>query len=60
MEQNENMTVQEMSMYLRIGICNAYKLTREQGFPAVHIGKKIIIPKTELDRWIAERAGKGE
>lgn len=56
---NENMTVDEMKDYLRIGICSAYKLLKEPGFPVVKICKgKFIIPKAKLDKWLEERAGK--
>lgn len=61
MEQNENrnLTVKEMSEYLKIGITNAYALCHQPGFPVVKISaNKYIIPKNSLDKWLEERAGK--
>lgn len=61
MEQNENrnLTVKEMSEYLKIGITNAYQLIHKPGFPAVKITQgKFIIPKKSLDKWLEEQAGK--
>ena len=52
MENTDNafMTIDEMAEYLRIGICSAYSLAKEPGFPSVRIGKrKLIIPKDKLE-----------
>jgi hypothetical protein len=33
----------------------AYRLARSQGFPAIRVGKKLIISKMGLIRWMQER-----
>ncbi|HHY80518.1 MAG TPA: helix-turn-helix domain-containing protein [Thermoanaerobacter sp.] len=46
------MTVRDLKKLLGIGINKAYELTKYKGFPAIHIGRKIIIPKKQLIQWI--------
>ena len=38
---------------LGISISSAYELMRERGFPSLRIGKRIVIPKEELRKWIS-------
>jgi hypothetical protein len=33
-------------------------LVRQEGFPALNIGKRIVIPKEEFVRWIRDNTGK--
>lgn len=51
-------TVREMAQMLGIGVCKAYELANRQDFPAIHVGKKIIIPIEALKRWVVQ-AGEG-
>jgi excisionase family DNA binding protein len=56
---NEKMTVsvEEMAVMLGISRSVAYKLTHEQGFPAIRVSeRRLIIPKASLSRWLEERA----
>ena len=41
-----------------LGICrsNAYALMRSEGFPTLHIGKRMLVPKDRLIRWIEANA----
>ena len=50
--------VREMAQMLGIGINKAYELANRRDFPAVHVGKKIIIPIDALKRWVSQ-AGEG-
>ena len=36
------------------------KLMRTDGFPVFRVAKKCVIPLSELERWLAERATKKE
>lgn len=36
-----------------------YRLARKKGFPAIRLGRRILIPLAQLDAWIAEQARKG-
>ena len=48
------LTVQELAIYMRIGANAAYGLTRIKGFPVITIGKRKVIPKVALDKWLSE------
>lgn len=53
------MTVQELGMEL--GICRdrAYQLANSEGFPAVRIGRRLVIPVAAFEKWLTEHAGAG-
>ncbi len=50
-------TVTEMARALGIGRNKAYDLANQQGFPAVRLDGRIIIPADALARWLNEQAG---
>ena len=43
---------------LGISISSAYELMREKDFPSVRIGKRVIVPKENLQAWVESRIGK--
>ena len=45
-------TMSELQVILKIGNNTAYKLVKLNGFPSIQIGKKILIPKSELNEWL--------
>lgn len=53
------MTVQELGKEL--GICRdkAYQLANSEGFPAIRIGRRLVIPVTAFEKWLMERASAG-
>ncbi len=53
------MTVQELGEEL--GICRdrAYQLANSEGFPAVRIGRRLVIPVAAFDKWLTEHTGAG-
>jgi len=51
------MSVQEMAKVLGIGYSHAYNLTHVKGFPAIRIGRRIIIPNDGLKKWVDEHWG---
>ena len=56
---NENLlTVEEICGELGIGRTTAYKLIKEGVLASGRIGKRIIVTKTELDRYIDKIVGK--
>ena len=58
-EMNENLlTVEEICGELGIGRTTAYKLIKEGVLASGRIGKRIIVTKTELDRYIDKIVGK--
>ena len=52
------LTVEEMAKQLRIGRAKAYELARTPGFPAIKVGKRTLVNRDELTKWLAENAGK--
>ena len=54
------LSVPEMAAVLGISRAGAYELARSEGFPALRIGTRIVIPKDELREWIRRNMGKQE
>lgn len=46
------LSVPDVADVLGIGRANAYELVRSEGFPALKIGSRIIVPKDEFISWI--------
>ena len=53
------LTVMEAATALRISRAGAYELVRSEGFPALKIGSRIVIPKDAFIEWIREHTGDG-
>ena len=51
------LSVLEMTAALGISRAGAYELARTEGFPALKIGTRIVIPKDELKEWVDKNAG---
>lgn len=59
MEGNEEKviyTVPEVSTLLGINLPKAYELARQEGFPAIRIGRRIVVPKVAFERWLQSAA----
>ena len=54
------LSVPEMAAALGISRAGAYELARSEGFPALRIGNRIVIPKDELREGIKRNMGKQE
>lgn len=54
------LSVPEMAAALGISRAGAYELAQSEGFPALRIGNRIVIPKDELREWIKRNMGKLE
>lgn len=52
------LTINELSMYLKLGKTNTYKLVKQNGFPTINIGNTIKIPKEKLLNWINNNINK--
>ena len=61
MEQNVSycMTVEEMGKQLGVSRVLAYQLANSEGFPAVRIGRRVVIPVAAFDKWLTEHIGAG-
>lgn len=49
-------TVQELQAIFKIGRNNMYKMVNSKGFPAVRVGKRIIVPVDRLQEWVEKNA----
>lgn len=60
MKSSENrmtMNVHEMAHQLGVSIPKAYELAKQDGFPAIRLGKRIIIPVDAFQRWLLASVG---
>ena len=51
-------SVPEMAAVLGISRAGAYELARSEGFPALRIGTRIVIPKDKLQEWVDKQTEK--
>ena len=52
------LSVPEMGAALGISRAGAYELARSEGFPALRIGTRIVIPKDKLREWVDKQTEK--
>ena len=52
------LSVPEMGAALGISRAGAYELARCEGFPALRIGTRIVIPKDKLQEWVDKQTEK--
>lgn len=45
-------SVKELAQLLSIGLNSAYKLTHQNNFPVIVIGRKRLIPKIAFQKWL--------
>lgn len=57
-DSSSYISVDEMAKMLSIARVTAYQLTKTQGFPCFHIGKRIIIPLRAFTKWAEEQANR--
>ena len=58
MDKQENVlaiSVEEMGRRMNLSRCGAYRLVRADGFPAVRVGGRIVVPVRELENWLADQ-----
>ncbi|AEE98051.1 helix-turn-helix domain-containing protein [Mahella australiensis] len=49
------LTIQQMAQFLQIGVTKAYEMSHWLGFPAVHIGRQVRVPKKALLEWLEQK-----
>jgi excisionase family DNA binding protein len=45
-------TVPEVASLLGINVITAYELAKRENFPAIRIGRRVVIPKAAFERWL--------
>ena len=48
------MSIKEMGAQLGISTGKAYELVKTEGFPIVRVGRKLLVSRVGLARWIEE------
>lgn len=48
------LTADHVASALGISRANAYALLRSDGFPTLHIGKRMVVPKDRFLQWITD------
>ena len=48
-----------VAQVLGVSISSAYELMHEEGFPALRVGNRIIVPKENFCQWVEEQTGGG-
>lgn len=59
MNEKLTLTVAETAELIGISLPIAYELTHRQGFPVVHVGRRLLIPREALSRWLEAQAAIG-
>ena len=54
------LSVPDLTEVLGISRAGAYELVKSEGFPSLHIGSRILIPKEELIVWIKRNTNGAE
>lgn len=49
------LTVEEAGKMLGVSRPTAYQLSRSEGFPAIRIGRRVLVPVQQLKEWIAQQ-----
>ena len=49
------LSVRDVSAVLGISRAGAYELVKSEGFPAMNIGSRIIVPKEDFILWIRKK-----
>ncbi len=57
-ETDNYMTVEETAKKLRCSTKKAYQVVKQPGFPKIIIGKSILIPESEFDKFMHRNIGK--
>ena len=52
------LTVKQAREYMGIGRKKMYELVNTEGFPCFRIGKKFLVIREELDKWMIEQMHK--
>lgn len=48
--------IYEVAALLGINLPKAYELARQENFPSVRVGRRIIVPRVSFHRWLEQAA----
>ena len=52
------LSARELSVYLGIGLSKSYQLFHADGFPTVRLGKRLFVPREQLEIWLKKQISK--
>lgn len=52
MEEKLTMTASEAAEALQVSMPVIYELCRRENFPVIRIGRKVLIPRDQLQNWV--------
>lgn len=58
--QTKMIPVPEIAAEMDINLIAAYNLTRQAGFPAIRVGKRILVPRLAFEEWLSKAASAHE
>lgn len=58
--KSPRLTAKQAQDYIPCSRATLQHLIKEPGFPVIRLGKKILIPREELDIWINKNLGKAK
>lgn len=53
------LSIPEAAKLIGVSDAKMYQLARTEGFPTVHLGKRILVSVKGLEHWVEEQAQKG-
>ena len=56
MTEKSVLSVQELARQMGISLPKAYELVKEQGFPTIRIGTRILIPTEGFRDWLRQKS----
>lgn len=51
------LSAREAAAAVGVSYVNMLQIAKRQDFPAVWVGRRVVIPRAGLERWLAERRG---
>ncbi len=57
-EKTQALSAKDLAEFLGIGRDKAYALMRSKSFPSILLGKRYIVLKEALERWLRDKEGK--
>ena len=58
--EKSTMSVQDLARQMGISLPKAYALVKEQDFPTLRIGTRILIPVEGFQAWLRAKSGSGD
>jgi excisionase family DNA binding protein len=58
MENFKTMTVKEFAKIIKVNTNRAYEIAKRPGFPSLRLGKRLVILRDGLDKWLESETQK--